>query len=264
VTDALAHRMKRYEASTRYVLPPRTYTVVRVDGRAFRTWTRGCDKPFDHDLMDAMEATARHMLTDMHGALLAYHQSDEISFVLQDFARHGSEAWMGGVVQKQASLAASIATMHFNREWETRTARRPTTPAGATFDARTYTVADTSEVVNYLIWRQQDASRNSVNMAASALLPEPSLHGLSSDQRQERLWSEAGVNWNDYPTRARRGTVTRRKTFVGDVTYTRHDTGDTVTEHDIERTRVATDHDIPVFTRDRSYLLVILESAERS
>lgn len=258
--DSLGDRMKRHEAATRYVLPPRCYTIIRVDGKAFHSWTRGCDKPFDYDLMDAFEATARVLVERMHGSLLAYHQSDEISVVLQDFATHGTEPWMGGVVQKQASVAASMATAAFNELW-LLSGHREADQQPATFDARTYTIPSRVEVENYLIWRQQDATRNSINMAASAHFSHKSLHGMTSDQRQERLYSEAGVNWNDYPTRAKRGTVTRRMTVVEDVTFTRKDTGETVTKPDVERSRVVTDRETPVFTRDRGYLSALLEIA---
>lgn len=254
--DSLGDRMKRYEHATRYVLPPRQYTIVRVDGCNFHSFTRHCAKPFDYRLIDAFEATARALVDEIHGSLLAYHQSDEISVVLQDFATHGTEPWRGGVVQKQASVAASIATAAFNPEWIIE--RGYDDGGHATFDGRVYTIPDRGEVENYLIWRQQDATRNSINMAASAYFSHKTLHGMTSDQRQERLHREIGVHWNDYPTRARRGSVTHRQTAVEDVTFTRKDTGETVTQPGVERTRVATDQEPPVFTRDRVYLSTLL------
>lgn len=247
----LGTRMKRYEAATRYLLSPRCYTVIRVDGKNFSSFTRGCDKPFDYDLMDALEATARQLVEQIHGAILAYHQSDEISVVLQDFATHSTEPWLGGVVQKQVSVAASMATAWFNAAWTN--AASP-----AMFDARTFTIPTADEVENYLIWRQQDATRNSVNMAAAATFSPASLDGLNSNQRQERLFREAQINWNDYPTRAKRGSVTRREAFVEDVTYTRKDTGEVITKPNVERLRVITDQHPPIFTQDRGYLAGLL------
>lgn len=254
--DSLGDRMKRYERATRYLLPPRQFTVIRIDGKNFHGFTRHCTRPFDFRLMDAFEATARALVGQVHGALLAYHQSDEISVVMQDFASHGTEPWLGGVVQKQASVAASIATAVFNREWVLEHSYDD--GRYAIFDGRTYAVPTRSEVANYLIWRQQDATRNSVNMAASAHFSHKSLHGTTSDQRQERLWSEAGVNWDDYPARAKRGTVTSRRAYVEDVTYVRSDTGETVTQRDVERSRTVTDEETPVFTQDRDYLSRLL------
>lgn len=241
-------RMKAYEFAARHVLTPRTYTIIRIDGKTFHSFTRHCQKPFDFSLMDAMESTAQALVAEIHGAVLAYHQSDEISIVLQDFAKHGSDAWMGGVVQKQASVAASVATAQFNAAYEH--------PDGvqALFDARTFTIPAKHEVINYLIWRQLDATRNAVNMAASAHFAHERVHRLTSNQRQELLFSEAGVNFNDYPTRAKRGTVIRRETFVGPISYVRKDTGDLVTEDNVEQSQWVADREAPVFTRDRAWL----------
>src|SRR3712207_2691444 len=102
-------RMKAYEFATRHVLTPRTYTIIRIDGKTFHSFTRHCEKPFDFSLMDAMESTAQALVAEMHGSVLAYHQSDEISIVLQDFAKHGSDAWMGGVDRKSTRLNSSHA-----------------------------------------------------------------------------------------------------------------------------------------------------------
>jgi len=255
----LAIRMKRYEQAARHTLPPRQYAIARIDGRNFHAWTRGCDKPFDYTLMDAFEATARHVVEQMHGSVLAYHQSDEISVVLQDFATHGTEPWLGGVVQKQASVAASMATAHFNACWSLTHPEDP--PSTATFDGRVFTIPTLDEAVNYLIWRQQDATRNSVNMAASAHFSHKSLHGMNSTQRQTRLRLEADVDWDDYPTRAKRGTVTHRESYTEDVTYTRKDTGALVTQPNVTRSHVVTDQDPPTFTAQagRGYLTALLD-----
>lgn len=253
---SLSDRMKRYEAATRFLLPPRTYTVVRVDGKTFHSFTRHCDRPFDYTLMDAMAVTATRLIDMLHGGVLAYVQSDEISVVLQDFATHSTQPWMGGVVQKQASIAASIATAAFNAAY--------THPDGVTamFDGRVYTLPSKVEVMNYLVWRQQDATRNAVNMAARSCFSDKRLHKMKTAARQELLFTEAGVNFNDYPTRAKRGVVVRKESFVGPVTYTRADTGQVVTTYDVEQTRWVPDTEIPIFTQDRPYLDALIPSME--
>lgn len=251
--SSIGDRMKRYEDATRYILPPRTYTIIRVDGKNFSAFTRDCDKPFDYDLMDAMEGTARYIFENMSGAILTYQQSDEISIVLQDFKSHNTEPWMGGVVQKQASIAASMATAVFNPVWSaigdpwaTRTMTQ------AMFDARTYTISDPYEVKNYLIWRQQDATRNAINMAASAVFSHKSLHKLTSNERQEKLFSEANINFNDYPTRAKRGSCIVREAFFGPITYTDKRTGKEITIPDRMQSRTKTDQEIPIFTSEEA------------
>lgn len=246
MTLDIGDRIKRYEAATALRLVPRSYTIIRVDGKAFHSLTRGCDRPFDYDFMDAMEYTAEGLFTELSGALFAYQQSDEISVILQDFASHNTEPWMGGVVQKQASVAASIATARFNQAWD---------GSSALFDARTFTIPSLSEAMNYLIWRQLDATRNSVNMAASSVFSHKSLHGLNMNERQDKLFNEAGINWNNYPTRAKRGSGVIRERFVGPVTYYDANKG-MVTLDDIEQSRVVGDRELPVFSSEggRAYL----------
>jgi tRNA(His) 5'-end guanylyltransferase len=200
-TTALGDRMKRYEAPYRALLPRRTYTVLRVDGRAFHTYLRGAVRPFDEAFAADMDAVAAAMCKEITGAFLAYVQSDEISIVAADFRSTSTEPWFGGVVAKWTSIGAAIATAELN-------ARRP--GRRALFDARVFTLSDPVEVANYLVWRQRDATRNSIVMAGQAHFPHRSLHGQDTGQIQERLWAERGVNWNRYPDGFKRGRVATR------------------------------------------------------
>ena len=202
----LAGRMKRYEHQTRFELPKRTYTLLRVDGKAFHTWTKGLKRPFDEDFTAGMNATAVELARCVSGAKFAYVQSDEISLLVTDFADHGTEPWMGGVLQKVVSLSASIATAAFNREAVAHD--RPP----AAFDSRVWTIADPNEVMNYFIWRQRDCVKNSITMAASTVCSHRELNGLNSDQRQELMWKR-GINWNEYPEGWKRGRVSVRETY---------------------------------------------------
>lgn len=198
--DALGTRMKnQYEFRARHYLPRRSYTIVRLDGRAFHSYTRGLARPFDQQFMDDMAATAVHLCSDMAGTQFAYTQSDEISLLLTDFATIRTEAWFDGNIQKIVSIAAAIATGVFNR-------LRPSRPL-AGFDARCFTIPDPTEVANYFVWRQKDCTRNSISMAAQAHFSAKQLHGKSCDQMQEMLWAEAGVNWSEYPDRFKNGTI---------------------------------------------------------
>lgn len=212
---SLGDRMKTYEAVTRAVLPPRTCTVVRVDGRAFHSFLRHADKPFDEAVMMAMDATAAALCREMSGAAFAYTQSDEVSVLLSDFGAVGTQPWFGGVVQKMASIAASTATVAFNATYGINY-----DDATATFDARVFTIPDPAEVANYFLWRQRDCVRNSISMAAQAHFSHKRLHRVNTDQMQELLWQEKGVNWNDYPDGCKRGRVAVRKTGDRAVTYT--------------------------------------------
>ncbi|MGW7438167.1 tRNA(His) guanylyltransferase Thg1 family protein [Streptomyces sp. NPDC054849] len=218
-TTALGDRMKRYEAAHRTVLPRRTYTILRLDGRAFRTYLADADKPFDMGFVADMAAVTEALCAEAAGTALAYTQSDEISLLLTDFASAGTEPWFGGVTAKQLSVSASLATAVLN---ERRPGRR------ALFDARVFTMSDPVEVANYFVWRQRDAVRNSISMAAQAHFSHKRLQRVSSGAVQEMLWSEAGVNWNDYPAACKRGQVAARLTGEREVEYADKRTGETV------------------------------------
>lgn len=227
--DTLGDRMKgQYENRTRYMLPRRTYTIVRVDGKAFHSYTRQCDKPFDKAITAAMDSVAELLCCEMQGSRLAYVQSDEISVLLTDFATVSTEAWFDGNVQKIVSVAASYASMVFNSSIVAAGY-----PPAAVFDARVFTIPDPIEVENYFIWRQQDATRNSIQSVAQAHFSHKSMHGLNTSQLQERLFTEKGINWSDLPTAEKRGRcIVRPMDGFGWVR----------------------DHDIPVFTQNREYL----------
>lgn len=218
-TSSLGDRMKAYEAAHRAVLPRRTYTLLRLDGRAFHSYLRGCKRPFDEQFMADMDAVAEALCAEISGAAFAYTQSDEISILLTDFASLGTQPWFGGVVAKVLSVSASLATAVLN---ERRPGKR------ALFDARVFTLADPVEVANYVIWRQRDAVRNSISMAAQARFSHRRLHGVSSGEMQELLFTEAGVNWNDYPAGCKRGRVTVRQVGERPVEYVDRRTNETV------------------------------------
>lgn len=206
--DSLGDRMKRYEAATRQLLPIRTYTVIRVDGRAFHTVLKHAEKPFDLSVVAAMDAAAKLLVQEIPGALVAYTQSDEISVIVQDFATFQTEPWFGGNVQKLASVTASIATLGFTRVWKAYSERPE---HFATFDSRVFTIPNRIEVMNYLLWRQQDAVRNSILMVAQALYSHEELQGVNTERLQDMIW-EKGINWNDYAPGLKRGRVVFRDT----------------------------------------------------
>ena len=216
---ALGDRMKRFEAVTRMVLPRRCYVICRVDIRAAHSYLRGADKPYDYAFMADMDATALALCQEISGAVFAYTQSDEISVLMTDFDGPGTEPWFGGVVQKVCSIAAATATLALN-------ARRPAAPgAGAMFDARVFPVPDPVEAGNYFVWRQRDAVRNSVTMAAQAAFGHSRLDGVNGEQKQELLLAEAGIDWNAYPDGAKRGRVVVRRSGVREVAFKHKHTG---------------------------------------
>lgn len=215
--DALSIRQKEfYEVRTRTYLPRRTYTIIRLDGRAFHTYVRGLNKPFDEDLIEAMDSTAIYLCKNIQGAKLAYVQSDEITIVMTDFDTLQTDAWFDGEVQKIVSVSASMATREFNR---VRIIQQLANGIDikyilngklAEFDSRAFTIPFKEEVLNNIIWRQRDCVRNSISSVAQSLFSHTQLTGKNQSDMQEMCF-EKGVNWNDFPEKQKRGRVIVKK-----------------------------------------------------
>jgi tRNA(His) guanylyltransferase len=204
--DALGDRIKKnYEDRTRYLLPRRTFTIIRLDGKAFHTFTRSFEKPYDERIVSWIDAAAIQLCKQVQGVQFAYTQSDEISLLLTDFETDQTEAWFDGNLQKIVSVASSIVTAAFNecvREYFKMF--HTTHIQSAYFDARAFTIADRVEVANYFVWRQRDAIRNSISMLAQSLYSPKQLHGKNIVQQQQ-LCLEKGKDWNNVSTRNQRG-----------------------------------------------------------
>lgn len=200
--DALGDRMKRYEHVSRTTFTRRLPLIIRVDGRGFHNYLKHTNKPFDTEFIEQMGAVAVAMCKDIHGAVFAYHQSDEISILVADYPGLNTEPWFGGEIQKIVSIAASIATTQL--AWHRRD--RPM------FDARAFVLPDAVEAVNYFVWRQKDAMRNAVSMAARSVYSHGALHGMNVANMKLML-EQRGINFDDYPEEARLGQQVRRVTW---------------------------------------------------
>jgi tRNA(His) 5'-end guanylyltransferase len=214
--DDLGKRIKEnYEMRTRTYLPRRTYTILRLDGCGFSKYTRGLDRPYDAGLIEDMNNTAVYLCEKIQGAQFAYVQSDEISILLTDFDKTTTSSWFDGQTQKITSVSAAMATAKFN-ELRSRRTIHEFMIAGSSleaamskvklayFDSRAFTIPDPIEVANYFLWRQKDCVRNSITMAAQSVYSHTELEGINSNEKQEMLFQK-GINWNDYPTRYKRG-----------------------------------------------------------
>lgn len=192
----LADRIKRYEKSCSGKLLPRTPILIRIDGKAFHTYTRGMKKPFDKKLIDAMlyagEMTARQMM----GFKIGYHQSDEFTFLLTDYDKHETQPWFGGKKQKIISVSASFFTAYFNQ--------RMNIDKLAFFDSRVFNCPK-DDVANVFVWRQQDWTRNSIEMFARSHFSHNQLHKKNQSQMHEML-HRIGENWADLSSVCKNGT----------------------------------------------------------
>lgn len=234
VHDDLGTRMKEfYEQVPKTRLVRRMPVAIRIDGKAFHTFTRGFCKPFDHILIKTMQETTKYLCENIQGCVLGYTQSDEITLILVDYQKLTSSAWFDYEVQKLCSISASMATMAFNKYFAENVANeileyktsmvpqcveiqqeikeyhdtlRAAVNKGAMFDARCFNIPK-EEVTNLIYWRQLDATRNSIQMVGQANFSHKELQNKTCNMIQDMLHEQKGINWNDYPTVCKRGSA---------------------------------------------------------
>ena len=251
--DSLGDRMKEnYENRSKTYLVRRMPVIIRLDGKAFHTFTKGLKKPYDEIFHNAMNATMKYLCEHIQGCKLGYTQSDEITLLLTDYDTLTTDAWFDNNVQKICSVSASMATMAFNQclafayyeleenlyeAWnvgdkETKycdTLRKKL--YSAMFDSRCFNIPE-DEVTNCFIWRQQDATRNAIQMLGQCNFSHKELQGKSCNAIQDMLMEQKGINFNNMPTVFKRGVCCRRG----------------------EDGKWVLDTEIPVFTQDRDYV----------
>lgn len=231
--DSLGDRMKAYEDVLRHKLMRRTPVIIRLDGKAFHTWTKGLDRPHDDTFISIMANVTQYVCENVQGAVFGYCQSDEISILLRDYDNINTCSWFDSNIQKMVSISASLATAKFNALAVEAFDDKPL----ALFDSRVFNLPK-DEVVNYFIWRQQDAVRNSIRSVATHYLGHKKCHGLNNSQVQDLLMQmDVPVNWNDLPIHKKRGFAYNGITKMIDPL-------------------------IPVFTQMREYVGIHLEKIE--
>lgn len=207
--DDLGDRIKAYEAQeTGRRLLPGVPVYARIDGRSFSRFTRHMNRPFDVRMHRCMTHALCHLVEETH-ATIGYTQSDEISlgWVPVD---HKSQIWFDGKVHKMTSNLASMATAAFVEalleQFDDGALMVRDKPS---FDARVFSLPSTTELANAFLWRNLDATKNAVSMAAHHYYSHNELHGKSSKEQQEMLWAK-GINFNEYAPAFKRGVWARR------------------------------------------------------
>ena len=217
MNDELGNRMKsNYEDVTRYYLSRRTPVIIRLDGKAFHTFTKGFDKPFDSILVEAMQYTTEQLCRNVQGCVFGYCQSDEISLLLVDYKKLNSDAWFGYNIQKCSSTVSSLATNYFNSylldcitnfksfEQAEEANFLSNKLFKASFDARIFNIPK-EEVVNYFIWRQNDCIRNAINSIGQHYFSHKNLQHKNVSQIREMLIKNK-INEEDYSGYCRFGS----------------------------------------------------------
>lgn len=246
--DNLGTRMKKYEKCYDIKFPRRTPVVIRIDGKSFHTMVKRwkCEKPFDQEMLNAMVDTTKALCENISGCEIGYVQSDEISLLLRNDQDLNTEPWFDNKLQKIVSVSAAMATKYFiwfyffhkDASFGNSVVKITDLPA---FDCRAW-ILPTDEVCNYFIWRQQDASRNSVQMLARSLYSHKECNNKNCSELQELIFKK-GQNWNDLTVQKRRGTCVIKKPVE-----IKNDKGTFV------RNKWVVDLDIPIFTQNRDYI----------
>ena len=281
VNDELGKRMKEYyEGIPKTKLMRRTPVAIRIDGKAFHTFTRDFQKPFDEVLIKSMQETMKYLCENIQGCVLGYTQSDEITLILVDYKKLNSSAWFDYEVQKMCSIAASMATMAFNKafakafdewgrknlpDWDEGGTNEPVDKnlmklcevygnaqeKGAMFDARVFNIPK-EEVTNLIYWRQLDATRNSIQMVGQANFSHKELQNKSCNMIQDMLMTEKGINWNNYPTHQKRGSCCIKMSQIDEGSWQSHAEDGPMPNG---RTIWVVDTEIPIFKDEmRSYI----------
>lgn len=245
--DDLGDRIKQFEDAFRNYLPNHFPVIVRVDGKAFHSLTKNAEKPFDFDIEHLMDHAALELCRQVQNVQIAYIQSDEISLLLHPYKKQTSQAWFDNNIQKIVSVSAAIATAAFNKEAYERS-RNNGGPGSinqkfgnklpALFDSRAFIVPE-YEVVNYFIWRQNDAKRNSISMLARSLYSHKELKGKNNKEMME-MTLQKGKDWNALKLKHQRGRCVRKISSTED--------GENF------RAKWTIDNEIPVFSQCRDFI----------
>ena len=287
--DSLGTRMKTYyEEVPKFRLYRRTPVAIRIDGKAFHTFTRGFKKPFDEILIKSMQQTMQYLCENIQGCVLGYTQSDEITLILQDYKTLTTSAWFDYEIQKICSISASMATMAFNKyfhnnvsEWCSQNKlsyisvfnddKDPelvkmshiywdAAHKGAMFDARCFNIPK-EEVTNLIFWRQLDAARNSVQMVGQAYFSHKELQNKSCSDIQDMLMEKYNINWNDFPTTQKRGSCAIKHDWT--TTCAKTNENGEVEEWVAERPHWVIDNEIPQFKGEgREYIEKLINFEE--
>lgn len=250
MSDLLGDRMKSYEDRFRYYLPRRSYSLLRLDGKSFHTYTRGFDRPFDVDLINSMDNTAKFLCEKIQGAKIAFVQSDEITILLEDFKTIQTDSYFDGNVQKISSISASMASAFFNKNMNEVSDKKSENMAF--FDCRCWSISDPYEVENTFIWRQKDAIRNSIQLVAQSIYSSKELFKKSQKALIEMI-QEKSKPWDSYPQGLKYGRVIIKKKFFLE---TQKPSGEKV---NVLRSAWIVE-EAPSFTENREFLRGYIES----
>ena len=247
--------MKEYEKVSKPFLTIGIPKIIRLDMRAGHTFCKRFDRPFDKIFSDCMVETTKELCKQIRGVVAGYTQSDEISLILNDEVKNGYDCFFNGNVEKIVSISASICTLEFNRIYAEMVSGLDTIYTKninkAQFDSRVFCLPNVTEVHNYILSRQEDATKNSIAAVGQAYFTPNELNKKNSSQIQDMLMLQKGINWNDFPTRYKRGCIILKETYTKDVELPNGEIKKNVTrKHWVEK-------EIPILTKDETFIATI-------
>ncbi len=215
----IGDRMKGYEKVSERILSRRMPVIIRIDGKAFHTVTKKYGRGWSQEFSYFMMYVAEAVMPEIQGCNFCYGQSDEISFLLTDYQTIRTDAWFGYDISKMVSISASLASVKFSS----------LVKESAYFDSRAFSIPQ-DEVCNYFIWRQQDATRNAIQMAGREHFSQKQLHKKNTSDIQEMLFKEYKINFDKYSILRKRGFCVYKNLWY------------------------KTDIEIPIFSKNRAYV----------
>lgn len=251
---------ENYENRSKTYLTRRMPCVLRLDGKAWHSFTRGFKRPYDKILHEAMNDTMKYLCENIQGCKFGYTQSDEITLILTDFDTLTTDAWFDYSVQKMCSISASMATLAFNKalqkhrdefadsvaalqdfdiEQNYLAVLQKALDRGALFDSRCFSIPE-SDLPNVLVWRQQDATRNAVQMLGQTYFSHKELDHKTTNMIQEMLFTQKGINFNDMPVEFKRGVCCTKQICE---------------KNGVLRRRWVIDKEPPIFSQRPDYIL---------
>lgn len=240
--DSLGNRIKKYEDAYRIYLTEKLPIICRIDGKNFHQYTANLEKPVDINLVNCMNETAKFLCQNIQGCQMAFIQSDEISLLINN-KEINTQPWFDNNLQKMVSISAAMASVKFTSLSDTIFGKiKP-----ATFDSRVFILPE-KEVINYMIWRQTDTVRNSIQSLARSLYSHKELYNKDNSALQE-LCFQKGVNWNDCPISQKRGRcIVKIQTCKEGLNPK---TGEKIKAM---RSEWVVDNEIPIFSKNRTYI----------
>lgn len=206
--DSFGDRMKTYERLSESQLIPNLPIVVRLDGKSFSKYTSRLERPYDLKLIELMQNTCKHLMKISHNIKVAYQQSDEITLIISN--DYDNPVEYSGRVQKLCSILAAECSVYFATHAYILENALHDHPV---FDCRIFNVPDWVEASNAVLWREQDATKNSIQLAGQSNFSHKEMQGLKNNQIQEKLLLEKNINWNDYPASFKRGSYIKREKY---------------------------------------------------